>query len=101
MRQQWEVIISFHDLGSRLERRFSVREALLFVEDGAELERNRFFVRKLRLSVMEQLHRLIAAHQQWTGSPVAAEVLRYWSFYARYRFDKVVSVLPRADVGDD
>ncbi|GAC1397836.1 MAG: hypothetical protein NVSMB65_16600 [Chloroflexota bacterium] len=47
------------------------------------------------------LHRLVAAHHQWTGSPVAAEVLRYWSFYSRYRFDKVVSVVPRADVSDD
>jgi len=36
-----------------------------------------------------------------TGSPLAAEAPRYWSYYARYRFDKVVSIVPRADVSDD
>jgi glutamate synthase domain-containing protein 3 len=46
------------------------------------------------------LHRLVAAHHRWTGSPVAAEVLRYWAFYARFRFDKVVSVVPRATIAD-
>jgi len=44
------------------------------------------------------LHRLITAHHRWTGSPLAAEVLRYWSFYARYRFDRVVSVVARVPV---
>ncbi|HKC72951.1 MAG TPA: glutamate synthase-related protein, partial [Chloroflexota bacterium] len=34
------------------------------------------------------LYALVAAHHRWTGSPLAAEVLRYWPFYARYRFDK-------------
>ncbi len=36
-----------------------------------------------------------------TGSPLAAEALRYWPYYARYRFDKVVSIVPRADMSDD
>ena len=47
------------------------------------------------------LHRLIAAHHRWTGSPLAAEALRYWPYYARYRFDKVVSIVPRADMSED
>jgi len=47
------------------------------------------------------LHRLLAEHRRWTGSPLAAEALRYWPFYARYRFDKVVSIVPRADIGED
>ncbi len=47
------------------------------------------------------LHTLIAQHHRWTNSPLAAEVLRYWPFYARYRFDKVVSIVPRADVQDE
>ena len=47
------------------------------------------------------LYALVAAHHRWTGSPLAAEVLRYWPFYARYRFDKVVSIVPRATVADD
>jgi glutamate synthase domain-containing protein 3 len=46
------------------------------------------------------LHRLVAAHHQWTGSPIAAEALRYWSFYARFRFDKVVSIVPRAVIAE-
>jgi hypothetical protein len=37
----------------------------------------------------------VAAHHRWTGSPLAAAVLRYWPFYARYRFDKAVSIVPR------
>ncbi len=47
------------------------------------------------------LHELVEAHHRWTGSPLAAEALRYWAFYARYRFDKVVSIVPRANVSDD
>ena len=47
------------------------------------------------------LHALIAAHHRWTGSPLAAEVLRYWPFYARYRFDKVVSIVPRAILAEE
>jgi len=47
------------------------------------------------------LHQLLAAHHARTGSPLAAEALRYWSYYARYRFDKVVSIVPHADVSDD
>jgi len=47
------------------------------------------------------LHALLAAHHRWTGSPLAAEALRYWPFYARYRFDRVVSVVPRAAVADE
>ena len=47
------------------------------------------------------LYATIKAHHEWTGSLLAAEVLRYWPHYARFRFDKVVSVVPRADVGDD
>ncbi len=50
-------------------------------------------------SVGGPLHRLIEAHHRWTGSPLAAEALRYWPYYARYRFDRVVSIVPRADVG--
>jgi hypothetical protein len=52
-------------------------------------------------SVGGPLYALVAAHYRWTGSPFAAEVLRYWPFYARYRFDKVVSIVPRATVADD
>ena len=47
------------------------------------------------------LYQLISAHYRWTNSPLAADVLRYWPFYARYRFDKVVSIVPRATVSDD
>jgi glutamate synthase domain-containing protein 3 len=47
------------------------------------------------------LHALIAAHHHWTGSPTAAEILRYWNFYARYRFDKVVSIVPHATISDE
>jgi len=47
------------------------------------------------------LRALVAAHHARTGSSLAAEVLRYWPYYARYRFDRVVSIVPRADVSDD
>ncbi len=47
------------------------------------------------------LHALIAAHYHWTGSPTAAEILRYWTFYGRYRFDKVVSIVPPANVSEE
>jgi glutamate synthase domain-containing protein 2/glutamate synthase domain-containing protein 1/glutamate synthase domain-containing protein 3 len=44
------------------------------------------------------LHELIAEHYRWTGSPLAESILRYWEFYARYRLDKVVSIVQRAVV---
>ena len=47
------------------------------------------------------LYATLKAHHEWTGSLLAAEVLRYWPHYARFRFDKVISVVPRADVSDD
>ncbi len=47
------------------------------------------------------LRAIIEAHHRWTGSPLAAEVLRYWPFYARYRFDKVVSIVPRAILAEE
>ncbi len=67
---------------------------------------NTDYVRVEPLSPEEQaedgpLHALLAAHHRWTGSPLAAEALRYWPFYARYRFDRVVSVVPRAAVADE
>jgi len=67
---------------------------------------NTDYVRVEPLSPEEQaedgpLHALLAAHHRWTGSPLAAEALRYWPFYARYRFDRVVSVVPRATVADE
>ncbi|MGH2411976.1 MAG: glutamate synthase subunit alpha, partial [Chloroflexota bacterium] len=43
-----------------------------------------------------RLRELIAAHHRWTGSPLAETMLRYWDFYARYRLDKVVSIVERA-----
>jgi len=67
---------------------------------------NTDYVRVEPLSAEERgehgsLYKLIAAHHARTGSPLAAEALRYWPYYARYRFDKVVSIVPRADVSDD
>ncbi|HEY8284838.1 MAG TPA: glutamate synthase-related protein [Chloroflexota bacterium] len=48
-----------------------------------------------------QLHELIAAHHRWTGSPLAETMLRYWDFYARYRLDKVVSIVERAQLAEE
>ena len=47
------------------------------------------------------LHELIAEHAHWTGSPLAETILRYWEFYARYRLDKVVSIVPRARIEEE
>jgi glutamate synthase domain-containing protein 3 len=47
------------------------------------------------------LHELIAEHAKWTRSPLAETMLRYWEFYARYRLDKVVSVVARAHIADE
>jgi glutamate synthase domain-containing protein 3 len=47
------------------------------------------------------LHELIAEHAHWTKSPLAETMLRYWEFYAKYRLDKVVSVVARAQIADD
>ena len=47
------------------------------------------------------LHELIAEHHQWTGSPLAETILRYWEFYARYRLDKVVSIVERAQIVEE
>jgi glutamate synthase domain-containing protein 2/glutamate synthase domain-containing protein 1/glutamate synthase domain-containing protein 3 len=46
------------------------------------------------------IHALIAEHHRWTGSPLAETILRYWEFYARHRFDRVVSIVERARVSD-
>jgi hypothetical protein len=47
------------------------------------------------------VHALIAEHFKWTGSRMAETVLRYWEFYARFRLDKVVSIVERAEVPED
>jgi glutamate synthase domain-containing protein 2/glutamate synthase domain-containing protein 1/glutamate synthase domain-containing protein 3 len=47
------------------------------------------------------LHELIAEHHRWTGSRLAETILRYWDFYARYRLDKVVSIVERAKVAEE
>ena len=47
------------------------------------------------------LHELIAEHARWTGSTLAERILRYWEFYARYRLDKVVSIVPRAKIEEE
>ncbi|MHB2016617.1 MAG: glutamate synthase-related protein [Candidatus Xenobia bacterium] len=47
------------------------------------------------------LHRLIEEHLKWTGSTIAATILRYWEFYARFRIDRVVSIVERAVVAED
>jgi len=47
------------------------------------------------------LHELIAEHHKWTGSPLAETILRYWEFYARYRLDKVVSIVQRAQIVEE
>ncbi|HEY4003309.1 MAG TPA: glutamate synthase large subunit [Candidatus Xenobia bacterium] len=49
-------------------------------------------------SVDGPIHVLIVEHARWTGSKLAESVLRYWEFYARFRFDKVVSIVERAVV---
>jgi glutamate synthase domain-containing protein 3 len=47
------------------------------------------------------IHELIAEHHRWTGSPLAETILRYWEFYARYRLDKVVSIVERAKIAEE
>jgi hypothetical protein len=53
------------------------------------------------MAVDGPLQELIAEHRKWTGSPLAATILRYWKFYMRYRLDKVVSIVQRAHIAEE
>ena len=53
------------------------------------------------MAVNGPLHALIAEHHKWTGSPLAENLLRYWEFYMRYRLDKVVSIVQRAQIVEE
>lgn len=52
-------------------------------------------------SVNGPIHALIAEHYKWTGSKLAETILKYWEFYARFRLDKVISIVERAVVPED